>query len=257
MSPQVFTNYAHYYDLLYQHKNYAGEVDFVDELIQACMPDATSIFELGCGTGIHASLLAEKGYAVHGVDLSYTMLEAAQRRLLNLPAQQAAKLQFSQGDVQSVRVNQTFDAVISLFHVVSYQTTNHALKATFETAKVHLKPGGIFLFDCWYGPAVLSDPPSVRIKRLQDEKIQVTRIAEPVMNFNQNTVDVNYQVLIRDRKTHEVEEVNEVHTMRYLFQPEIDLLFSQHGFTSVTMGEWMTYQEAGKHTWNVYFVGKV
>jgi SAM-dependent methyltransferase len=252
---EVFANYARYYDLLYRDKDYVGEANHVHELIQAHVPHATTILDLGCGTGIHASLLAEKGYAVHGVDISTTMLEAAQSRLLTLPTQQAAKLQFSQGDVQTVRVGQTFDVVTSLFHVVSYQTTNEALKAVFETAKVHLKPGGIFLFDCWYGPAVLRDPPVVRVKRLEDEKIQVTRIAEPAIDFNQNTVDVNYQVLIRDRRTGEVEELNEVHTMRYLFKPEVDLLFSQHGFTNLATGEWMTNQATGHHTWNIYFVG--
>lgn len=257
MSTQVFANYARYYDLLYRDKNYSAETNFVHELIQSHSPGAKSIFELGCGTGVHASLLAEKGYTVHGVDLSHAMLEAAQDRLLKLPANQSARLQFSQGDIQTIRVDQVFDAVISLFHVVSYQTTNDALKATFETAKAHLKPGGIFLFDCWYGPAVLSDPPVVRVKRLEDEKIQVTRIAEPVMNINQNTVDVNYQVLIRDRKTNAVEELAEIHTLRYLFHPEVELLFSQFGFTPLTMGEWMTKQATGYHTWNVYFVGKL
>ncbi|MDX2231986.1 MAG: class I SAM-dependent methyltransferase [Leptolyngbyaceae cyanobacterium bins.349] len=257
MNTPVFANYARYYDLLYRDKDYAGEANFVHELIQTHIPTATTILDLGCGTGVHASLLAAKGYAVHGVDLSTTMLEAAQSRLSTLPPSQATKLQFSQGNVQTIRVNQTFDVVTSLFHVVSYQTTNEALQATFATAKTHLNPGGIFLFDCWYGPAVLTDPPVVRVKRLEDDKIQVTRIAEPVVHFNQNVVDVNYQVLIRDRNTAAVEELHEVHAMRYLFKPEVDLLFSQYGFTPLAMGEWMTCQAPGRETWNVYFIGKL
>jgi len=257
MSIPVFAHYARYYDLLYRDKDYVGEANHVHELIQANLPAAATILELGCGTGIHAALLTQKGYAVHGVDMSETMLEAAQQRSRSLPSEQAAKLQFSQGDVQTVRIDQTFDVVVSLFHVVSYQTTNEALRATFETAKVHLKPGGIFLFDCWYGPGVLSDLPVVRVKRLEDETIQVTRIAEPVIHFNQNIVDVHYQVLIRDRATGNVEELREVHSMRYLFKPEVDLLMAQHGFTHLAMAEWMTNQDAGNQTWNVYFIGKL
>lgn len=256
MSPQVFANYARYYDLLYRDKDYQSEANFVHELIQTYAPNASSILDLGCGTGLHAALLAEKGYSIHGVDRSPGMLEVAQNRLSSLTPEQAANLKFSQGDVQTFRVEQTFDVVTSLFHVVSYQTTNAALKATFETAKAHLNPGGLFLFDCWYGPAVLSDPPVVRVKRLEDDKIQVTRIAEPIMDFNQNTVDVNYQILIRDLSSGSIEETHEIHKMRYLFHPEVDLLLHECGLRMVSAGQWMTKREAGKDTWNVYFVGK-
>lgn len=253
---KAFANYANYYDLLYRDKDYASEADYVHSLIHAQMPDAKTILELGCGTGIHASLLALKGYTVYGIDLSAEMLEAAQQRLLTLPGAQALKLTFSQGNIQTVRINQTFDVVISLFHVVSYQTTNEALESAFETAKAHLKPEGLFLFDCWYGPAVLTDPPSVRVKRLENEQIQITRIAEPVLHPNQNTVDVKYQVMVHDLTTEKVEAVQEVHTLRYLFKPEIDLLFAQHGFKCLRCKEWMTEQEVGSHTWSIYFIGQ-
>lgn len=252
----VFANYAHYYDLLYQDKDYQGETEFVHRLLQSHAPKTTSILELGCGTGKHACLLAEKGYQICGIDLSQEMLEQADQRLADLPAEQVARLKFAQGDVQTVRLDQMFDAVISLFHVVSYQTTNADLNAMFTTAATHVKPGGIFLFDCWYGPAVLTDRPTVRVKRLQDEKITVTRIAEPVMDANANLVDVNYQVFVRDRKTDWMDECRETHRMRYLFQPEIELLCGQHGFELVASGEWMTDQALGFETWGAYFIGR-
>ena len=58
-----------------------------------------------------------------------------------------------------LRLAGTFDAVIALFHVVSYQTTEHDLRATFATAARHLNPGGVLLFDVWHGPAVLAQQP--------------------------------------------------------------------------------------------------
>ena len=51
-----------------------------------------------------------------------------------------------------------------------------------STAAKHLKPNGVFIFDFWYGPGVLTDPPVVRLKRLENEEIEVLRIAEPVMH---------------------------------------------------------------------------
>jgi SAM-dependent methyltransferase len=253
----VFGNYARYYNLLYRDKDYESEAKFVCQLLQTEAPETRSLLELGCGTGVHAAILAKLGYEVYGVDLSVDMLAEAKKRSQNLPATLASKLKFAQGDIRTVRLGQKFDAIISLFHVFSYQTTNHDLQAAFATAKAHLKPGGLLIFDCWYGPGVLSDRPTVRVKRLEDAEITVTRIAEPVIHLNDNLVDVNYQVFIKNRATSQVEELQETHKMRYLFKPEIDYLFSAHEFEFMNYGEWMTGNQPSNNTWNVYFIGKL
>ena len=250
----VFSNYARYYDLLYRDKDYPKEAQFIHQLLLNHAPNAVSILELGCGTGIHAALLVQSGYQLHGVDISAEMLEQFALRREQLLPDLASKLKFSQGDIREFRTDQQFDAIISLFHVISYQTTNEALQATLATVKAHLKPGGIFIFDCWYGPAVLSDRPTVRVKRLEDELIEITRIAEPAIHPNENLVDVNYQVLIKDKKSSIVEEIRESHQMRYLFKPEIELILNQFQMEVIDYREWMTNKEPGFDTWGVYFV---
>jgi SAM-dependent methyltransferase len=250
----VFGNYARYYDLLYQDKDYVSEAEFIHKLIQTNAPDANTILELGCGTGNHAMLLAKAGYQVHGVDLSTEMLGCASDRTDQLSPELAARLQFSQGDLRQLRLDRQFDVVVSLFHVISYQTTNEDLLAAFETAKTHLKPGGVFIFDVWYGPAVLSDLPTVRIKRLEDQSIKVTRIAEPVIYPNANLVDVNYHIFIKDINSSTISELNETHTMRYLFQPELKILVDQLQMQIIEVREWLTDRQPGFNTWGVYFV---
>ncbi|MBO3458946.1 class I SAM-dependent methyltransferase [Aetokthonos hydrillicola Thurmond2011] len=252
----VFHSYARYYDLLYRDKDYYGESNFIHQLIQTHASNAHDILELGCGTGIHAIELAKQGYKIQGVDFSDRMLERAYDRLGELPPDLASRLKFYHGDIRHLRINQTFDVIISLFHVICYQTTNEDLLAAFATVKEHLKPGGIFIFDVWYGPAVLSDRPTVRVKRLEDEEIQVTRIAEPVMYANENWVDVNYQVFIKDKSNHAVEELWETHRMRYLFKPEIELLFQRFQMEIIDFREWMSDHKAGFDTWSTYFVGR-
>lgn len=252
----VFGNYARYYDLLYQDKDYVGESEFIHSLILTHAPKAQSILELGCGTGNHGVLLAKEGYQIHGVDLSEGMLEKARDRLAQLPSSLASQLNFSQGDIRLVRLKQKFDVVVSLFHVISYQITNEDLQAAFATVKEHLNPGGVFIFDVWYGPAVLSDRPTVRVKRLENDEIFVTRIAEPVMYPNENLVDVNYQVFIRDKISNEVEQVKETHKMRYLFQPEVKFLLNSIDLKVLNIREWMTRRSPGFDTWGVYFVAK-
>jgi SAM-dependent methyltransferase len=254
---KVFDSYARYYDLLYRDKDYKAEAKFIHQLLQQYAPETQSILELGCGTGNHAILLAQLGYQyIQGIDLSLEMLSRAAKQLIDLSQENGSKLHFKQGDVRTFRTDQKFDSVISLFHVMSYLTTAQDLEAAFKTAKAHLKPGGLFIFDCWYGPTVLSDPPTSRIKRLETEEIRVTRIAEPVMYANQDQVEVNYQIFIQDKTKNTIEELRETHTMRYLFKHEIDYLFDRVGFQLLDYAEWMTNKPAGFDTWGVYFVGR-
>jgi SAM-dependent methyltransferase len=259
-SSTVFSEYARYYDLLYKDKNYVGESEYIHGLIHRSCPDAKTILELGSGTGKHALLLAQKGYRVQGVERSAEMLVQAralsQAQRSQLTAAQHTPPVFVEGDIRSVRVAQTFDVALSLFHVISYQTTNADLQQAFETARHHVKPGGLFIFDVWYGPTVLTDRPAVRVKHMADDQIEVTRIAEPVLHPNQNVVDVHYHVFIRNKATGTVNETHEKHAMRYLFTPEITLLLDQSGFSLLHQEEWLTARPPGCDTWGVCFVAR-
>ena len=119
----VFQEYARYYDLLYRDKDYEAEARYVDRLIRAHCPEAATILDLGCGTGNHAVCLAGLNYDVTGVDLSRVSITAARTKLESLIGLKE-KVRFETGDIRSLRLHKTYDAVISLFHVMSYQTTN-------------------------------------------------------------------------------------------------------------------------------------
>jgi SAM-dependent methyltransferase len=248
----VFGAYSRYYNLLYRDKDYAGEASYVRSLIQRHHPQAKTVLDLGCGTGRHAALLAGMGYSLTGVDRSEEMLAVARSQAAaNVDAKSIPE--FAQGDIRSVRLGKTFDVVISLFHVMCYQITNADLRAAFVTAREHLNPGGVLIFDCWYGPAVLTDRPAVRIKRLEDEEILVTRLAEPVVHANENVVDVNYQVFVRDKRQGSVDELSETHRMRYLFTPEVALLLDAVNLQMKEVSGFMTDREPGFETWNAVF----
>ncbi|MFH1079349.1 MAG: class I SAM-dependent methyltransferase [Pseudomonadota bacterium] len=251
-STAVFADYARYYDLLYRDKDYATEAEYVAGLIRRFHPSARSILELGSGTGIHASLLAEKGFAVHGIERSQEMLARSLALTERMKTGQG-QLTFSPGDIRDVRLNKSFDAVIALFHVISYQTTNEDVTAAFETARHHLKPGGVFIFDVWYGPAVLAERPDIRIKRIADEKTEITRLAEPVLHPNENRVDVHYHVFVRDLATRSVAEFRETHAMRYFFKPEFESWAILSRFTIQVAEEWHTAKPIGTATWGVCF----
>ena len=152
---ELFGRYGDYYDLLYRDKDYAAEAEYVTRVVCAAAPGVRTVLELGSGTGIHGRIMAAHGLAVTGIERSETMVALARART----ASGAGRGGFEcvAGDIRSAVLGRVFDAVVSLFHVVSYQTTNADLEQTFATASRHLVPRGVFFFDVWHGPAVLSD----------------------------------------------------------------------------------------------------
>jgi SAM-dependent methyltransferase len=194
MDETVFQRYSQYYDLLYRDKDYEAEVEYVARTLRSAAPAVQRLLEFGSGTGRHGRLLARQGFQVFGIERSQRMVAEAQRHAVSRPAGDGG-FACCQGDIKTVDLGNVFDAVISLFHVVSYQTCNADLIATFRNAARHLKGGGIFFFDVWHGPAVLRERPSVRVKRIEDENLRVTRIAEPKLDVNAGVVTVVYTIL--------------------------------------------------------------
>jgi len=245
--------YSQYYDLLYSDKDYTQEVEYIDNLINKFAANKKTILDMGCGTGKHDELLCEKGYTVHGIDLSADMLRIAESRRKG----KEKTLSFSQSNIQKLKLDKKFDVVVSLFHVMSYQNTNDELIKAFEVAKKHLSNNGIFIFDFWYGPAVLTDLPVTRIKRLSNENINVTRISEPTLYAQENIVDVNYDVFIEDKITEEIIEKRELHKMRYFFDKELELICEKVGFTIEKKFKWLKETSPNYNTWNVVWVIKI
>lgn len=247
MSDAAFKTYSCYYDLLYRDKDYVAEANYIAGLLDRFGVSGQQLLEFGSGTGKHGRLLVERGYQVTGIERSAEMVARA-----------GSVFGFSclQGDVCTVRLGRTFDAVLSLFHVVSYLTTNDALRAVFASASAHLGVGGLFVFDVWYSPAVYARKPEVRVKRMADDAIEITRIAEPKSRPNENLVDVQYTFLARDLASGVVQSSQEVHPMRHLSLPELDLLASAHRFERMQAEEFLTGNEPGEDTWGVCVVLK-
>jgi SAM-dependent methyltransferase len=233
------TKFSEYHDLFYREKNHDEEAAFITELLGRYGITGGHIMDLGCGTGRHAAELATAGFTVSGIDLSADMIARADARRITMPAPVARRLSFQQGDARCLRTDDIYDAVVSLFYVASYQTTNADFMAMCHTAATHLPRSGLFVFDCWYGPAVLGDPPKVRIKRASSPEADVLRIAEPCMRPHDNTIAVNYTMMMTDRETRAVETVVETHVMRYMFRPEVELMLDLSGFEVLDIVRWM------------------
>jgi SAM-dependent methyltransferase len=248
-------NYSDYYDLFYADKDYAAEAAFVRDIIQRHKPSGVrSMLDLGCGSARHAAEFARAGFMVTGVERSSDMIARAKDRISCLCPDLRSQLTLVEGDANNYTPTTKYDAVVSLFHVVSYQTANDALAGIFSCARLALSAGGLFVFDFWYGPAVLTKQPAVRVRRVAAPNVRLTRIAEPEHQFDRNVVNVKYTIITVDQRNGRAEEMVEVHPMRYFFLPEIEMLASQHDFEVIETGGWLTGQTLDEDCWSGYAV---
>lgn len=247
MSESIFNAYSRYYDLLYRDKDYAGEAQYIKSLLTRYGIPKGDLLEFGSGTGKHGRLLAAQGYTVHGIERSADMVAEAEA---------APGFTCQQGDITLTRMGRPYDAVLSLFHVISYQTSNVQLQAVFANAAAHLNYGGLFIFDFWYSPAVYAQKPLVRVKRMGNDQVEITRIAEPVIHPNENRVDVNYTIYSHELGTGSVQTLQETHPMRHFSLPEIDILAGVHGLEVITAEEFLTGNVPSESTWGVCVILK-
>lgn len=249
---EVFQDYAYYYNAFYQDKDYKSEAEQVDSLLKKYGKNIKNIINYGCGTGRHDMELLRLGYQCSGIDMSPLMIDIARKNAES----EKLKINFEVADIRSYEPKDKYDAVISLFHVMSYQNGNKDVLAAFQNARKALNTGGIFLFDVWYGPGVLSDKPVVRVKEIEDKENRLVRIARPIMHDKKNVVDVCYEVLVIQKQTGETRTINEVHNMRYFFRPELEYLLSEAGFELIDNLDCNTLDETGFDSWTSYFVAE-
>lgn len=250
----IFSEYATYYNALYQDKSYQPEAEFVLNLARNAATFPTTLLDLGCGTARHALELARLGVQVTGVDMSAQMLAHAAQTLDNACLDEhSLRPVLLQGDARTVRLGRRFDVVTSLFHVMSYQTTEEDALDVLSTAHAHLAPMGLFIFDFWYGPCVLRERPEYRERELRHGDCSIQRTATPELLLSENIVNVHYNITLKNpgmALTH----IHETHSMRYWFLPELRYLSRQTGFRILGEGAWLSHQPPTDESWGAWLM---
>ena len=241
--------YASAYDAMYVGKDYESECDLLESAFDQFTDDEiSSILDLGCGTGNHSLRLAERGYDVEGVDISPEMLSEASNKARAMGISPA----FTQGDVRDVRLDKRFDAVILMFAVIGYQLTNEDLDATLATAASHLRPGGLLIFDAWYGPGVIVSPPGDGSRVIETADGPLQRKVSGSLDVRRHRATVRYDLSVNGHET------TEVHEIRYLFPMEIERLLATSGFEMLALTPSGALDgEPTSETWNVGVVARL
>ena len=244
--------YAHVYDTLYRDKDYTGESALIQRLFhQYHKGDLRTVLDLGCGTGNHALPLCGAGYEVVGVDLSEDMLAEARRKAAAAGSREAV---FHHADIRRLELKQMFDVALMMFAVLGYQLENADVLAALKSARGHLRSDGLLLFDVWYGPAVLTERPSQRIKVIPTAEGQVLRVASGQINGRRHVCTVQYQ-LWELRLGQLVSTIEETHRMRYFFPLELEFFLECAGFRLRELRGFPDFdRHADETTWNVMCV---
>lgn len=243
--------YANEYDQLYKDKDYQAECDLIEQTFRQFGPgNVLSVVDFGCGTGNHSIPLAKRGYHVTGIDLSSEMLRVARQKSI----ENDVEVNWVEGDVRNVQAKGIFDAGLFMFAVLGYLLPNEDVMATLRNTRKHLRSGGILAFDVWYGPAVLTIKPSDRFKIIETPEAKVLRMVSSKLDSRHHLCQVHYNIweLIGNRVGKESEEL---HTVRYFFPMELEMMLSQAGFKLTSLTAFPTLDlPADETTWNVFGV---
>lgn len=245
MTEEHFIQYAKYYDALYADKDYASESRYINDLLRGYLGDKSlSILEFGSGTGKHAVELCELGNTVVGIEPSPQMISLAKDHY---------RFKLVEGDLRGVGVLGEFDALIAMFHVLSYLGSSEDLELAFKNAKKNLAIGGIFVFDVWHAPAVLKIGPETRSKQVNGEGFSIRREATSRHYPEEQQIDVNYLIeVLHDNGVQDSFEEN--HLMRYFWPQELFDAATVSGFKLAASMESFSNQVPSDTTWSVLYV---
>jgi SAM-dependent methyltransferase len=105
------------------------------------LPAGASVLDAGCGTGSLALMLAAQGYRVTGVDLSPEMIARARVK------DAAGTVDWRVGDLASLDLGATFDAVLSVGDVFNHLEALDDWESALRRIGAHLRPGGLVFVD--------------------------------------------------------------------------------------------------------------
>jgi SAM-dependent methyltransferase len=133
---RLYEDIADWWPVISPPSEYAEEAELYVQMIRApARRQVRDVLELGSGGGNNASHM-KHSFAMTLVEPADGMREIS--RALN------PECTHLPGDMRSVRLGRTFDAVF-VHDAVMYMTTDDDLRAALETVAAHLAPGGVAL----------------------------------------------------------------------------------------------------------------
>ena len=151
-SVDEYTVLASVYDLVMEHVDYEGWVDYILHIVgmqrDIDLEPNERILELGCGTGLFTEELAYQcGASISACDGSEDMLKRTRQRFDATDS----RFEFSQLDFEkgwdAFQPSHSFEVILLLYDCINYIHTEAGLDQLFEGVKRFLSEGTVFVFD--------------------------------------------------------------------------------------------------------------
>ena len=140
---EAYKNLAVSYDRLTNDVDYEATVAFYDEILEREGLRPRTAVDLACGTGSVTAILARKGLAVTGVDMSEEMLTVACQKTQDMTKPPRFVCQLLQELHLPRGVDLAVCALDSLDYILDPADCREAIRRVYKA----LNPGGIFIFD--------------------------------------------------------------------------------------------------------------
>src|SRR5699024_10331758 len=189
---------------------------------------ASSVLDVGCGTGTYPCLLAERGLQVTGVDPAAASLDVARGK----PGAEAVT--WLVGDATTLPPMQV-DLATMTANVAQVVTTDAAWEATLTGVRRALRPGGDLVFE--------TRVPEVRAWERWNKEHTFSSVDVPgtgrVETWNE-LLDVRGELVTFRGVVHLVDEdvtIPSVSTLRFRSREQIEASLSRCGFEVVEVGD--------------------
>jgi SAM-dependent methyltransferase len=133
---RVYTDLAEWWPVISPPEEYTEEGAHLAAVFGSAASAVTDVLDLGSGGGHVACHLKDR--------LTLTLVDASEA-MLSVSRQLNPECAHVRGDMRTIRLGRTFDAVL-VHDAVDYMTSQDDLRQVIETAFAHCRPGGMAVF---------------------------------------------------------------------------------------------------------------
>lgn len=242
---EAYREFANLYDKLMNDFDYKMWFNYIEDIFHRYEKKPKWILEMACGTGNLSLHLAEQGYKLTCFDLSEEMLAQAYLKL-----NRYKNVKILNGNMIDFKINQKFDAIISICDSINYIIEEKDLKSTFQNAYNNLEDGGIFIFDInsfYKLKNILGHNTFI------EDKEGVFYTWENYYDDEKNTCHFYLNFFVHDFENQYI-RFEEEHIEKAYTTEEIIRLLNDAGFKSVDYYEAFTFEEINPLTERINFV---